>query len=303
MEVDPALTWQVMQDLKNDDFSLVFKERQQISKKGWGYEILSNQAENGMWANGLYTPKWTSTTYSVLLLKRIGLLPNQQTKKASALLFEKGIRSDGGINFSKNNKSSETCITGIILGISSYFVLQDKRLKTVIDYLQNEQMDDGGWNCRKSKDASHSSFNTTLLVLEGLIAYREMYDDKLSEIRDMQKNAHEFLLYHGLYKSHRSGEIAHKDFIKLSFPNRWKYNILAALDYFQSVNFSFDDRFIDAMELLNAKQKNGKWLGVKSFYHGSSWVTAEKSRSYSRWVTFKALRINKWWKSISRGKI
>ena len=305
LEGDPAVKWQVMHDLQNDDFSNVFKVRKQIPNEGWGYEILRNQSENGMWANGLYTPKWTSTAYSMLLLKRIGLLPNQHTKKATKLLFDNGINSDGGISFSKNKKkkSSETCITGMILGISSYFVLQDNRLEEIIEYLQKEQMVDGGWNCQKYKGATHSSFNTTLLALEGLIAYRETYKHKLNEIRDMQKQAHNFLLNHKLYQSHLTGEIAHRDFIKLSFPHRWKYNILAALDYFQSINISFDDRFISSIQLLNKKQKNGKWIGVKSFYHGSSWITPEKSRSYSRWVTLKALRINKWWNSKSKGKI
>lgn len=302
LEGDPSIRWQVMQDLQNADFSNVFKMRRQMTKEGWAAQLLNLQdKETGMWGNGLYNPKWISTHYSMLFLKRIGLLPNKQTTIGSTLLFNKGLKSDGGINFSKNDKS-ETCITGMVLGICSYNALQDNRMENVIDYLLDAQKDDGGWNCRT--DDKHSSFNTTLLVLEGLLAFRETYSDnnRLSDIRNMQKVAHEFLLEHHLFQSHRTGEIAHREFIKLVFPPRWRYNLLSALDYFQTVNFRFDDRFIDALELLNKKKlKNGKWWAQRTFNSGKEYFSVSEPRIPSRWVTLKALKINKWWESKSRG--
>ena len=195
------------------------------------------------------------------------------------------------------NKPSETCITGMILGICSYFGLKDEKIDHVLDYLKDQQMTDGGWNCRKIKGATHGSFHTTLLVLEGLLAYRENYKKNIKLINEMEHKAHEFLLLHRLYQSHRTGEIANKNFIKLSFPPRWKYNILSALDYFQTINHPFDERFIDALSILNNKKQSGKWRGVKSFPHGSCWTTPEK-KPYSRWITLKAMKINQWWKSM-----
>jgi hypothetical protein len=77
----------------------------------------------------------------------------------------------------------------------------------------------------------------------------------------MEKDAHEFPLKHYLYKSHTTGEIANIEFIKLAFPPRWRYNVLSALDYFQYINYSFDERFQPAIDLLNNNGKNSKWKG------------------------------------------
>jgi hypothetical protein len=298
MEGDAAIKWQVMKYLLNKPKNEVLETRNQMTEAGWALEILKNQDKNGMWDNGLYSPKWTSTTYSMLLLKRIGLIPNEQTSIGCKILFDNGFNEDMGIDFSrsKQRKSSETCITGMILGICSYFKLEDKRIDQILNYLKDQQMSDGGWNCQKIKGATHGSFNTTLLVLEGLLAYRENYEKNIKQINAMEQKAHEFLLLHKLYQSHRTGEIAHNAFVKLSFPPRWKYNILSALDYFQTINHPYDERFTDALTILNNKKQSGKWKGVKSFPHGSSWTTPEE-KPYSRWVTLKAMRINQWWKS------
>ncbi|MCY3412291.1 MAG: hypothetical protein INQ03_11710 [Candidatus Heimdallarchaeota archaeon] len=302
MEGDPSIQWQTMRDIKGDDFLFYFKVQRSMQNKGWAAQLLSHQDESGMWGGGLYSPKWISTHYTMLFLKRLGLLPNKQTTMASKLLFERGYQGDGGISFSKK-KESETCITGMVLGIVSHNVLQDERLENVIDYLIAEQHEDGGWNCRKDE---HSSFNTTLSVLEGLLTYRETFTDnkRLTDIRTMQKPAHEFLLNHKLYQSHRTGEIAHKEFTKLAFPPRWRYNLLSALDYFQNINYRFDERMLDAMNLLNSKQlKNGTWKRQRTFYSGKSYFELEPSNQPSRWVTMKALRINKWWDAKSKGKL
>ncbi len=304
LESDPSIKWQVMQDLKNDDFTKVFKVRRSMTKTGWAADLLALQdKETYMWGGGLYSPKWTSTTYTMLFLKRLGLLPNRQTVNASKLLLDKGLKKDGGINYIQRKNTGETCITGMILGIVSFNAVQDNRIEGIIDYLLNEQMKDGGWNCRSG--SKHSSFNTTLSVLEGLLAFRETYNDnkRLTEIRDMQNLAHEFLLQHKLYQSHRTGEVASKEFIKLAFPPRWRYNILSALDYFQNIDIGFDERFIDAIDLMNNKSINGRWKAQKAFYSGKNFIELEPSRVASRWVTFKALRINKWWDKKSRGKI
>ena len=46
----------------------------------------------------------------------------------------------------------------------------------------------------------------------------------------------------------------------LSFPCRWRYDILRCLDYFQSVNLKYDRRMDDALEvLMKKKRKNKKW--------------------------------------------
>lgn len=48
----------------------------------------------------MYSPKWISTTYTMLLLRDLGLPPqNRRARKACALLLDRGLFRDGGIGF------------------------------------------------------------------------------------------------------------------------------------------------------------------------------------------------------------
>jgi hypothetical protein len=69
---DPAIRWQVMSDLLGLGPEAE-AERARVQRAGWGRRILRLQAEDGQWGGGLYTPKWTSTTYTLLLLRSLGL--------------------------------------------------------------------------------------------------------------------------------------------------------------------------------------------------------------------------------------
>ena len=59
---DPAIRWQVMRDLLDSPQDEYEKVRAGVALEGWGADLLSWSDANGSWANGLYSPKWTSTT-------------------------------------------------------------------------------------------------------------------------------------------------------------------------------------------------------------------------------------------------
>jgi hypothetical protein len=297
LEGDPAIRWQTLRDLVNSNQSEVERERERVSKQGWGARLLALQDHSGIWANGIYSPKWTSTTYTMLLLKRFGLPPkNHQALKACNILLDRGFYHDGGINYFRSFKQSETCVTGMILSILAYFQYEDDRIHALVEHLLTQQMSDGGWNCQSYKGATHSSFHTTILVLEGLRECEKFHPKSITAIQLAQQKAREFLLVHQLYKSHRSGEVANPAFTRFSFPPRWHYDILRALDYFQECQAEYDDRLRAAIELLIKKRKpDGRWV-LQSRHHGKTFFEMEQVSEPSRWNTLRALRILKWWK-------
>jgi len=126
LDDDPSIRWQTKRDLVNAREGEYQTIRKMIAFKGWGTRLLSKQDPAGTWAGGLYTPKWKSTTYTLLLLRRLGLQPkNPQALKGCALLINKGFYYDDGIAFSKTWGRGETCVTGMVLSILSYFHYQD----------------------------------------------------------------------------------------------------------------------------------------------------------------------------------
>ncbi|MHB8778668.1 MAG: prenyltransferase/squalene oxidase repeat-containing protein [Anaerolineales bacterium] len=297
LEGDPSIRWQVQRDLLNSSPAKYETERRKIAKEGWGARLLSLQDFSGTWGGGMYGPKWTSTTYTMLTLRQLGLPPNNpQAKRACKLFLDEGFYTDGGINFfSYSWKYSETCVTSMILALLTYFRYPDERIHAVASYVIGEQMPDGGWNCESRKGATHSSFHTTMLALEGLYEYQCAFPEKEKKISKIRGCGHEFLLAHRLYKSHRTGEIFDTAMTRMTFPHRWRYEFIRALDYFRACNAPRDERMSNAIELLLKKQrKDGTWP-MNSGMSGRKYFDLEKAGQPSRWNTLRALRILNWW--------
>lgn len=299
MKGDPSIRWQVQHDLLNQPSTKVEAERRKIAKEGWGKRLLEKQESDGRWGGGIYSPKFISTTYTMLTLRLLGLPPNNpQAKRACKLFLDEGYYTDGGINFfSYSLKYSETCVTSLILALLAYFRYPDERVHDVAAYIVGQQMKDGGWNCESYKGATHSSFHTTLMALEGLFEYERAFPEMKKRISQVRARGHEFLLEHRLYKSHRTGKVFDTKMTAMSFPPRWRYDFLRGLDYLQSCDTKKDKRIQDAIELLKSKQKSdGRWL-MNTGMSGRKFFDLEKAGQPSRWNTLRALRVLKWWES------
>ena len=183
----------------------------------------------------------------------------------------------------------------MVLSILSYFEHDDARLDAVAAHLLEQQMPDGGWNCRRRFGATHSSVHTTISALEGLRHYELHRGRKLRALRAAQRRGREFLMVHRLFRSHRTGEIIKPVFIRFAFPPRWHYDILRALDYFQAVNAPRDPRLTDAIDIVrNSQLDDGCWT-LQHSYKGKTYFELERAGAPSRWNTLRALRVLKWW--------
>jgi hypothetical protein len=304
LEGDPAIRWQTLRDLVNTAENVIEREGRRVSEEGWGARLLAEQNREGRWArgrssdSGLYVPKWTSTTYTMMTLRDFGLSPaNPKAQRACKLLLDEGFQPTGGIGYgtwAKRHPGGETCITGMVLSILSYFEYDDRRLDAIAARLLEEQMSDGGWNCRLPRGATHASMHTTISVLEGLRNY-ERRGRKLRAIRAAQHRGREFLLVHRLFRSHRAGTVIRSEFLKFSFPPRWHYDVLRALDYFQSVNAPRDERLAEAMGMVRARAgADGRWP-LQNRHPGKTYFELERVGGPSRWNTLRALRVLRWW--------
>ncbi|HET7143396.1 MAG TPA: hypothetical protein VFI68_05205 [Anaerolineales bacterium] len=302
LEGDPSIRWQVQRDLLNASPAKYELERRKVAKEGWGARLLTLQDSNGHWGGGVYSPKWTSTTYTMLTLRQLGLPRNNpQAKRACKIFLDEGFFADGGINFfSYAWKHSETCVTGMILTLLAYFHYPDERIHLIAAHLVNQQMPDGGWNCRSYKGATHSSFHTTILALDGLHEYQSTYPERKKRLSPVRERGHEFLLAHHLYKSHRTGKVFDAAMTRMPFPHRWRYDFIRALDYFRACDAPADERMCDAIELLKQKQKKDGLWPLNSGMSGRKYFDLEEAGQPSRWNTLRALRILNWWNETAK---
>jgi hypothetical protein len=302
---DPAIRWQTMRDLIGAAESTFERERRRVAREGWGARLLARQDPDGRWAggkssdSGLYSPKWISTTYTMLLLRDFGLAEdNKHARKACGLLLDRGLQPDGGIGldaWANWTHRSETCVTGMVLSILAYFKYDDDRLDTLAGHLLEQQMSDGGWNCRRPSGATHSSVHTTISVLEALRLYELRRGNRVRAVQLAQRRGREFLLVHRLFRSHRTGEIIKPIFIRFSFPPRWHYDILRALDYFQGADAPRDPRLAEAIDIVRGTRGDDGCWPLQNSFRGKTYFELERVGAPSRWNTLRALRVFKWW--------
>ena len=296
LEGDVSIQYQVHRDLLGVEKPELQKR---IATEGWGAQFLSFRKKEGHWGRGFYQVKWISSHYSLLDLKHLNIPHNIPEIKESILQIAHNHKSDdGGINPHRDyrgNPDSDLCINGMFLNYACYFRIDEGMLKSVVDCIIQHQMPDGGFNCRINRSgAVHSSLHTTISVLEGLREYKKNgYTYRLDELEKIAAESREFILMHRLYKSDKTGEVIHKKFTMLSYPSRWFYDILRALDYFQFAKVDYDPRMQDALDILKKKRrKDGKWP-VQAKHAGQIHFEMESLREPSRWNTLRALRVLK----------
>ncbi len=271
--------------------------RDRISTEGWGARFLHKRNKEGHWGRGFYQPKWTSTHYTILDLKNLAISQNNKEIRQSLLqIIQNHKGPDGGIYPIGTVRKSDVCLNGMFLNYASYFGAKEDNLKSIVDFLLSEHMKDGGFNCDSNrKGAVHSSMHSTISVLEGILEYaKNGYKYRLEELQEAEDKSRTFLLQHRLFRSDRTGNIIDKKMLMLSYPSRWRYDILRALDYFRLAEVEYDSRMDDAIDVLLKKRKpDNKWP-VQARHPGQTHFDMEKTGKPSHWNTLRALRVVKY---------
>lgn len=308
LDSDPAIRWQVMRDLLDAPESEWAAERARVETEGWGARLLSLEDPDGQWAGGAFFPKgfdfqefkdvgqpWTATTFSLSQLREFGLDPTTDRARRAVELIGANSRWDhDGEPFWAGEV--EECINGRLVADGAYFGVD---VSAVVERLTGERLDDGGWNCERVNGSVRSSFASTINVLEGLLEH-ERATGGTPASREARRTGEEYLLQRRLFRRLSTGEVADQHFLSFLHPNRWRYDILRALDHFRSAaaltSAAPDPRLGEAVEHVRSRrQEDGRWL-LDWTLPGRTWFEVDDGAGRpSRWVTLRALRVLKWW--------
>jgi hypothetical protein len=139
-------------------------------------------------------------------------------------------------------------------------------VRGIVDRLLAEQLPDGSWNCEAANGSTRSSFNTTICVLEALLAY-ERAGLGSQEVIVARLRGQEFLLERRLFRRRSTGEAIERDrkgssvWTRFAFPTWWHYDVLRGLDYLRSAGVEPDERVAEAIDLVASKcDSDGLWL-------------------------------------------
>jgi len=293
LDADPSIRWQAMRDLTATPAEIVAAERSRVALEGWGARLLDQQRPDGQWGDGVATPFWWSNMYTLVFLRDLGLDPSSARARAAIDLVRSNVT--WGPRFGDSpffEGEVEPCINGRIVALGAYFGERSDRL---VDRLLSEQLADGGWNCEAERGSVRSSFDTTICVLEGLLAFEEAFGSN-SPVADARRRAHEYFLERRLLRRLSTGNIIESAWTRFAFPTLWHYDVLRALDYLRAAGVQPDSRNEEAVAIVVERRRgDGRWLlDVRhrdTLYEELSGPVG----AANRWITLRALRVLEWY--------
>lgn len=298
---DPAIRWQVLRDLEHAPSVAVAAERARVEHEGWGARLLALEGADGLWDGGACFPAsyrggepgqpWTATMHVLQTLQILGLDPTSPSaRRTIELVAEHGRWEHAGQPYFDGEV--EPCINGRTIETGAYFGVD---VAPIVERVLTERLVDGGWNCEAEHGSVRSSFDTTINVLDGLLAF-ERATGGSPDVREARRSGEEYLLDRHLFRRRSTGEVVDPAYLDFAFPFYWHYDLLRALDYFRLAGADPDARMGEAIEIVRSKRgHDGRWA-LDRIHPGRVHFDIEGPvGDPSRWNTLRALRVLAWW--------
>lgn len=310
LDSDPAIRWQVLRDLRGAPAEVVAVERERVAREGWGARLLALRDDGGGWAGGACFPgrgyrhtgpdhepppdgedgqPWVSTLPTLDVLVEFGVDPSDERVREAIAAVRDTVRWEHDAQPFFDGEV-EACINGRTVRIGAYF---GQPVDGIVELLLREQYDDGGWNCELENGAKVSSFASTINVLEGLLAYQQA--GGALDVEAARRRGEEYLLERALFRRKSTSAVVDDDWLRFSFPFRWHYDVLRALDYFRATAQPPDPRLEEAIELVRGKRLPDDTWRLENTHPGLVFFSLEPGDGQpSRWNTLRAMRVLEW---------
>ncbi|ARC56661.1 hypothetical protein AS850_06185 [Frondihabitans sp. 762G35] len=306
-ESDPSLAWQVERDLLDEPEEVWRATRRRVASEGFGARLLALQDADGQWAGGAFFPAgffddeearaepgqpWTATTWSLNALREWGVDASALDGTAERLAASSRWEYDGSPYW---GGEVDCCINASTLSNGLWLGADVEGLAT---WFVEHRQADGGWNCEWVEGSTRSSFHSTLNVLRALLDHEEATGGTAAT-RAARRAGEEYLLERRLLRGLRTGEPLGEWTTRLASPQRWRFDVLRATEYFRRATIHDggdpDPRLAEAVEAVRAaRHPDGTWhQGLRD--PGRVWFEVDVPPGEpSPWLTFSARRVLRW---------
>ena len=297
LDSDPSIRWQVRRDLLDEPSDAVAAERSRVANEGWGARLLALQADDGYWGGHEYGEDGDrrGTHWTLHSLRRLGVEPDAAPVRAAVQRVRDGVTWRYFDDRPYFHGEVEECVNGGVLALAAYFGVLDEGSDRIIAMLLEQQLDDGGWNCEPPEESRRSSFDSTICVLEGLLAFEQAAADAPAEITQARRRGEEYLLERNLFRRKSTGELVLPRYADFAFPPYWFYDVLRSLDHFREAGGTPDPRLGDAIDLmLGQRADDGRWAAGRPRRGQVFFALDAPEGEPSRWNTLRAMRVLRW---------
>jgi len=305
---DHSVRFWALQDLegmKRDDPDVLEAQERVMCSTPVG-AVLAAQQPGGWWVGerGMYLPKYTATTHSLLILAELGAKRTPALERGVEHIFR--FQRDSGhflIDLPATEKGRASvvkdgcCIDGNILHYLIHFgYLDDPRTRRLLDFIVGyHDGENAGWRCRSYPIDPSAVFpkNCYMGATKMLRALSTIPpQERGKEIQSVIDREVENILENGVYRYLRNPDGTRKDkagWKRFGFPLFYQSDALEVLDTLTRLGVH-DDRMQPAVDLLlKARQPDGRWL-LDNTFNGKMWADIEEKGRSSKWITLRALR-------------
>ena len=243
------------------------RERSRVASEGWGARLLDLQGADGHWGGAAFVPRaWISTHGHAPAAARSRCGPGERSRCAarSARVRE---RCTWGAEFGDSpffEGEVEPCINGRVLAIGAYFGEASDRLA---ERLLQRAVE------RRRLELRRAAQPAVVVPLRRSACSKDCWSTSGRRVRCLRSPApacadRNISSSAACSDRDRPGQIIDVDrklgkpaaWTQCSFPTRWHYDILRALDYLRSADVAPDERIAEAVDLVAKKpDQDGRW--------------------------------------------
>ncbi len=257
---------------------------QAIMTEGPVPAILAGQTDEGNWAGerGYYTPKYTSTHWSMLLLAELNA-DGADSRLRRGAAFMLAATQDELKQAITRGAHGLSCFWGNLLRYALHCgQADDPRVHAIVNYLAHDAQE-AGWRC---------SYNGELPCAWG--AARALWGlaalPRFPQAEAAIQNALTFLLetYHLVEADYPTSGRVHPLWFRLNFPLFYQADILFVLRVLAELGALDHPGARPALEWLASQRKpDGRWQGASPFKR-RTWQELANPDETGRWVSLQA---------------
>jgi hypothetical protein len=257
-------------------------------------KLLDAQRPDGRWRKHRKEPYHT-IHYYLMALEHFGCPRTEGIETAIEYQFKMAQQEDGALSCYLRERGRSGVIPCYAASALHYLYFwgygEDPRTQRIIDYLLQNQLEEGGWLCSERVKKRHSCFWATANVL---LALEELPPGLKSQASEAAIGpAVELFLERSLYKHHPEFGKPSERWFRFGYPLMAATSILEVLELIAPYVQPDDPRIQEGLELVLSKQKeDGRWLAeiepwanlglFEPISHPSKYVTLHAMRMLKR---------------------
>jgi hypothetical protein len=220
--------------------------------------LLRGQRRDGGFGVHPYS-KWTGAHWRLISLVELGVPATDTKARAAAKTVLDWIAAPSEPEVVAGKERRHASMEGNALAVCCRLgMARNKQVRHLVDVLLRSQWPDGGWNCDTTPTARRSSFHESLAPIWGLAEYHRATGDR--DALEAAQCAGELLLSHRLFRSTRTGEPIHPEWLHIHWPHYWHYDFFNGLRALALLKRLDDPRAVDALALLRSRRRaNASW--------------------------------------------